>query len=228
VILVPGVVDQADLDGKLVNLVPALGVAIAFGVCVAASRRGWPSRGRRRLDPARVVIAALLTFTAIPWIAASLGFYSSDVPGLGFFLSEQIRPSPGDLHPASAVHLGRHHGLDGTLLALSALLLIRIAKRTALAIYLSIMFVYGVWNAAEDFYLEQVWKRDWTSWRIPRALRPDLSVAWLAVILLGVAVSVLFRRLEGLSPPGGDPRRGAPSPPPDRPSAGSTTGERSP
>jgi hypothetical protein len=34
----PGVVDQADLDARLVNAVPALGVALALGLTLAATR----------------------------------------------------------------------------------------------------------------------------------------------------------------------------------------------
>lgn len=228
VVVVPGVVDQADLDAKPANLVPAVGVGITFGLCVAAARRGWLARRPRRLDSVRVGVAVLVGLSAIPWIAASLGFYSSDVPGLGFLLSEQLRPSPGDAHPAAAVHLGRHHGLDGALLAVSALLLLRIAERTALTVYLSVLLVYGVWNAAEDFFLEQIWKREWTSWRIPSVLRPHLGFAWLLVIVLGVLVAVVVRRLEAPVRPDAGPRRTSPSPPPDRPSAGSRTGGPSP
>ena len=43
----PGVVDQHDLDAKAVNLVPAVGVAIAF---VLSMRAPWERVGRLRLD----------------------------------------------------------------------------------------------------------------------------------------------------------------------------------
>ena len=56
----PGVVDQDDLDARWVNAVPAVGVALALGLTVAATRRTGPRFvPRLRLDPARIVLAAL-------------------------------------------------------------------------------------------------------------------------------------------------------------------------
>ena len=70
----PGVVDQDDLDARVVNVIPALGVALAFGLTLAASRRaGRGIAGRLPLDAARVGIAALALVLSIPWIAASSG-----------------------------------------------------------------------------------------------------------------------------------------------------------
>src|SRR4029450_13733626 len=80
----PGVVDQHDLDAKPVNVVPALGVAIALGVVVRAP---WERVGRQRLDPLRIVIAVVVWLAALVWIAAELGFY---FPG-DIFLGEEIR-----------------------------------------------------------------------------------------------------------------------------------------
>src|SRR5215210_4002214 len=62
-VVIPGVVDEADLDARLVNAVPALGVAIAVVLTLAALRRKG-LRGAaptRRRDAARIATAAGLT-----------------------------------------------------------------------------------------------------------------------------------------------------------------------
>jgi hypothetical protein len=190
IVAVPGVVDQDDLDAKPVNALPAAGVALAFALSLLALRRGGLGRlgPRLRGDAARVTLGAVLIAAAIPWIFAELGFYAP-LP----FLADEIRPEPDE--PAlRAVHLGRHHGMDGTLLALTALALSRTLPRLrhawlrlALAAYLSLTLVYGLANAAQDFWLEQVVKRDWTEERLPTVIRPSLSVEW-AVLVAAAAV----------------------------------------
>ena len=57
---------------------------------------------------------------------------------------------------------GHHHGLDGVLLALSALLLSRMQVtrlRAVVGAYLALMLAYGLANAVQDAWLEQVVKR---------------------------------------------------------------------
>jgi hypothetical protein len=198
----PGVVDQDDLDAKPVNALPAAGVALAFALFLLALRRGGlGGRGPRlRGDPIRMVVAGLLFIAAIPWIFAELGFYAPWP-----FLAEEVRPEPEE--PAlRAVHLGRHHGMDGTLLGLSALALSRVLPelrrewlRLTQAAYLSLMFVYGLANAGQDFWLEQVVKRDWTDERLPSVIRPALSVEWAVLLLAAAAIYVswlVLRRVE--------------------------------
>ena len=89
---VPGVVDQHDLDAKLVNVLPALGVAIAFVLSLLAP---WERVGRLPLDPLRVAIGVVVWLVALVWIAATLGFY---FPG-DLLLGEEIpawgRRTPG-------------------------------------------------------------------------------------------------------------------------------------
>jgi hypothetical protein len=216
----PGVVDQEDLDAKPINVVPALGVALALALSL---RAGWERVERRRLDPLRVAIAVVLGVAAVPWAAAVLGFYA---PG-DVYLGEELRlGGEGGLY--AAVHLGDHEGLDGTLLALSALLLSRRRTRAALTYFVALMFVYGLAVAATDFWFEQVVKRDWTDVDLPSLLRPALSIEWLVALLVAAALTAAVRRLEGPRQPGAGPRRTSPSPPPDRPSAGSTTDAPSP
>jgi hypothetical protein len=193
VTVVPGVVDQGDLDAKPVNAVPALGVALALGLTVwTAVRHGIGPLARRvRYDGLRLVLGVVLVLASVPWIAAELGFYA----GLGgVFMAGEVVPEPG--HPdIRAVHLGHHHGLDGALLALSALALTRelgsVARRRlklALAGYLSLMLVYGLANALQDFWLEQLVKRGTTTAKLPDVLRPELSPEWLGIVLAAVAV----------------------------------------
>lgn len=195
VVVVPGVVEQDDLDAKPVNAVPAAGVVMALALSVFALRRGGLGRlgPRLRGDPARLVIIGLLLVVSIPWLFAELGFYAPWP-----FLSEQVRPEPGD--PAlRAVHLGRHHGMNGALLAVAALALSRVLPqlqrewlRLALAAYLSLMLAYGLMNAAEDFWLEQLVKRDWTDERLPTVIRPAPSGGWAVLVAGAAAVFVTW------------------------------------
>ena len=191
----PGVVDESDLDARPVNAIAALGVAIAVALTVyAAWRLERPSRATRVPgDTLRVVLA--LIALGVPWMAADLGFHFAGVPVLGtLYQTGELRTQPGDVAPHPAVHFGHHHGMDGVLLVLSALLLSRlvvpVAPRLlswALGAYLALMFCYGAGNVANDYWLEQVVKRGWTSWEIPDVTTPKASVAW-AVILLSAIV----------------------------------------
>jgi hypothetical protein len=199
-IVVPGVVDQGDLDAKLVNVIPALGVLlVVFLVVWAAQTGGIGGAARATGDRARIVAAAVLSLVALPWIFAEAGFYIGDVPLLGdVFRSEQVFEG----HPS--VHLGQHHGLEGFLLVLTALLLTRELprmratwRRTALAAYLSLMIPYGAGNMANDAWLEQVVKRGWTDWEIPGVIRPGLTWMWGLVILAGAAIYLVFWRSPG-------------------------------
>jgi hypothetical protein len=216
----PGVVNQDDLDAKLVNVVPALGVAIAF---VLSLRAPWERVGRLRLDPLRVVIGVVVWLVALVWVAAVLGFYFPRDVLLG---EELRRGGDGLLHPA--VHYGDHEGLDAALLVTSALLLSRLWSRLGVSLLLALAFVYGLAVEWRDFWFEQVNKRDWTLWSPPQVLTPRLSVGWAFLVVLAVLLAFAVRRLEGPPRPGADPQRTAPSPLPGRPSAGSTTGAPSP
>ena len=96
-------------------------MGLALGLTFAAGRRsGWGVAGRLPLDPVRLGIAAVALVVSIPWIAADLGFFLPD----GVFIMRRVALDTDDL-PIAAVHLGHHHGMDGTLVALSALLLSR-------------------------------------------------------------------------------------------------------
>jgi hypothetical protein len=201
VILVPGVVDQGNLDAKWVNVLPALGVAIVLALTIRGVRTPrdspltgtGPSEGQAlgvAGDRARVVLLLVLTLLALPWVFAELGFYIGDVPGLdSIFRSKQLFEG----HPS--VHLGEHHGLQGLLLVVTALLLSRelprmgaTRLRTGLAAYLSLMIAYGLGNIANDAWLEQVVKRGWTSWQIPGVIRPGFTWMWGLIVLAAAGI----------------------------------------
>lgn len=188
---VPGVADQADLDARPVNALPALGVALALGLTVAAVRRRGVGFVRRAGgDGLRLVLAAALILVALPWLAAETGFF---FPG-DVFLGEEVPPVRDE--GIAAVHLGFHHGFGGVLLALTALLLSRHPAGRTLRAYLSLMLAYGLANALEDAWNEQLWKREWVDWHVPSVIRPELSWGWLAIVLGAVAIYVLWFRPE--------------------------------
>ena len=86
--------------------------------------------------------------------------------------------------------------MDGVLLVLTALLFSRrLGRRPVLAAYVSLLFCYGVGNIANDFWIEQVVKRGWTTWEIPDVTTPRLSVAWSLIVIAAVALWALWVRL---------------------------------
>jgi hypothetical protein len=195
----PGVVDQDDLDARLVNAIPALGVGIALGLTIAAGRRaGFAIARRLPLDVARLGIAVAVLVLSIPWIAAELGLFLPD----GVFIMRRAAPDTDGL-PIAAVHLGHHHGFDGALVALSALLLSRPrlrpgpTARVTLAVT-ALAFAYGSVNCVQDAWNEQLVKRGTLDWAIPSAILPSLSWVWLAIVILA-ALTALALRAESRS-----------------------------
>lgn len=169
----PGVVSEDDLDARPVNVLSGLGVLVALVLTALALRDGVAWSPRRRGDAARIVVGVVAFVLALPWIAAEAGFFLDGRP---------------------AVHHGHHHGLDGVLLLLTALLLSRVVPslrhrrlRIATGMYLALMAAYGLGIGANDFWFEQIVKRGWTSRTIPNVLYPKASIAW-ALIVLGAAV----------------------------------------
>jgi uncharacterized membrane protein YdcZ (DUF606 family) len=198
VVFWPGVVKTANLDARPVNAVAAVGVLLAVLLSDVVRRDGLDRRPWQRSDWVRVALAVAFLVAALPWLAADLGLYSNGVPLIGrLFQSGQFLPErPGLPTFAPAVHHGHHHGMDGVLLILTALLFSRrIERRPALAAYLSLVFCYGVANFANDFWIEQVVKRGWTSWEIPDVAVPRLSVAWSLIVIAAVGVWALWVRL---------------------------------
>jgi hypothetical protein len=195
----PGVVSQADLDAKSVNALAALGVSTALALTVfAAIRLVPPARPLRQPgDVLRAVLAVGAVAVGLPWMAADLGFFLNGVPVLGdLFQSGQYLHHPSGVPPfPPAVHHGHHHGMDGVLLVVSALLLSRLLPSLArgwlrglLGAYLALMLCYGIGNIANDFWIEQVVKRGWTSWEIPNVLEPRATAAWGLIVLSAVVL----------------------------------------
>ena len=202
-ILVPGVVDEADLDAKPANGLAAAGVVLVAVLAIWAARTmgtgGAAPTGQG--DRARVLVGTILLLVSLPWVFADLGIFIRDIPLLGHvYRSEQIWTSPeGETLPS--VHFGHHHGMAGMLLVVTALLLsrelVRMRRtplRTSLAVYLSLLMAYGIGNIANDAWYEQVVKRGWTEWAIPSVIRPGLTWMWGLVILLGAAIFLTVDR----------------------------------
>jgi hypothetical protein len=218
----PGVVSQADLDARPVNAIAAVGVLTSLALTVfAAIRLRAPARPARQPgDTLRIVLALAALAFALPWMAADLGFFLNGLPVLGsiFQTGRYAHHPPGVPPPfAPAVHHGHHHGMDGVLLVLAALLLSRLLGavgrrwlRSTLTAYLALMFCYGVGNIANDFWVEQVVKRGWATWEIPNVLEPRATMAW-GIIVLGTAALWAIARWRDRHRP---PRQSSASPEP--------------
>ena len=106
----------------------------------------------------------------------------------GRFLEPEFSLPFGHARLNYAVHTGHHHGMDGTLLALTAILLSRTLGRVGprlrgvLGAYLALMLVYGLGNVANDFWYEQLVKRGVTDWAIPNVIVPGLNIPWLVLV----------------------------------------------
>jgi hypothetical protein len=203
-VALPGVQTESHLDPKWSNLPAVLGVVLAFALTLWAARAGRRELPRTSVegDTARLVVGGLSLFFAAPYIAAELGFFLDGMPVLGWvFQTGAIRPEPGAGYSHAAVHHGHHHGMDGFLLAATALLLSRLlgtirrpVLRTLTAIYLALLLVYGLTNQVQDLWTEQVVKRGWIGWDIPNVLHPSLSAAWAAMVACGLVIYALFFR----------------------------------
>ena len=206
----PGVVKESDLDARWINVLPALGVAAVLALTVAAAGSGHLAHAPvQRWDRARLVVAAAALILAVPWLAAELGLSFDGIPVLGtLYQSGELRslPHTTGLHPA--VHHGHHHGMDGMLLVLSAVLLSRLlgplaprGLRLVVGAYLALMLCYGAGNIANDFWIEQVVKRGWTAWQIPDVTTPAANGGWALIVagaaVLWIAGAVTSRRDSG-------------------------------
>jgi hypothetical protein len=210
----PGVITQSNLDAKWSNGLAAAGVGIAVALTVVAVRRTGlgPQAIRGRGDRIALVAAALFALAALPWIFANLGIYVGDVPGLkAVFMSKKILPEPGHPH-LHAVHLGNHEGLDGWLLAVTALLLRPVLSqmrptrlRPALGGYLALLVGYGVMVAANDGWNEQIVKRGWTSRGVPDVITPGVSWGWLFLLVVTTGLYLTAYRVPTAQRPMGTP-----------------------
>ena len=117
------------------------------------------------------------------------------------FLTDQLYAEPGKAASA-AVHLGHHHGFDGTLLVLYALALSRprVDGRwmgRAYAALVCLALAYGGANLVNDLWHEQVVKRRWSSWDVPSPTVPRLHLIWALILAATAAFYVLgFARAD--------------------------------
>jgi hypothetical protein len=194
---IPFFVDQDDLDARWVNAIPAVGVVVALVLTTAATRRaGAAFAPRQPWDGWRLALALVVGVLSLPWVAAELGFH---FPGDVFMGEELGRENDGTF--IAAVHLGHHHGTDGALLVLTALLLSRVrlergSLRTVTVAYLGTMLAYGGVNFVQDAWNEQIVKRGWTDEGIPSALLPGLRPIWIVVAGLAVVATAVLLREE--------------------------------
>ena len=192
----PGALDEAGLEAPVARAVAAVGVVTVLLLTLSAAHAaraagGWSLRPRRTGDRLRLGLALVFLVGALPWMAADLGLSLDRLPPLGWlFETDALARQPGvpGLHPA--VHDGHHHGMDGALLVLAALILSRALAairhrrfRLVIGAYLSFLFAYGAANAVQDFWLEQVVKRGWTDGVLPMMLVPSMSGAWVAIVV---------------------------------------------
>jgi len=193
-------VDQANLDAKPLNAVPAVGLALAVALVFAV---GVPSVPRdRRGDRARIGLGVVLVFFAAPLIAAELGFFLDGVPVLGWFFETARLTTQPRIHGLHhAVHHGQHHGWEGTMLALTALACSRLPRPRILDAYLALMLAYGVANLVNDDWLEQVVKRGWTRDEMPSVLTPAANWGWAAVLAGAVVIWWLWFRQPSRTTP---------------------------
>lgn len=203
VVFVPGVAEAEEVEVTLnpQRVVAAGAVLTLFVLTVRAARRHGVRGLRPRVagDLPRLVLAAAIVFAALPWFAADLTLSLDRVPGLSrVFLTDVLRSEPARVGLNPAVHDGHHHGMDGALLALAAVALSRLVyalrgwRRGALAGLCGLLFAYGIANALEDFWLEQVVKRGASTYVFPKMLTPRASAAFAWILLAGAAVAVLI------------------------------------
>jgi hypothetical protein len=209
----PGAVDETDPDARPVSILALVGVVTVIALTVSVARSSGLQRPRVRLreDWPRILVTAVVFLVEIPWIAAVIGVSLDHVPVLdSMYLSDSFvdqRGVPG-LHPA--VHAGLHHGLCGALLVTSSVWLSRriagmrsLAHRRLLAGYLSLLIAYGGANALQDFFLEQIVKRDLVQWQFPYMLQPKMS--WGSGAIVAAAVLIYLAILRPRAPSGTSP-----------------------
>ena len=192
----PDVVTQSDMDFKLVNAIPAVGVAITAVLVLLAVRANGlgPVRPWQRADTVRAVIGGIFALGGLPWMLGMAGFYIEQVPLLGrVFMSKGTENGAEVIY----VHLGTHHGFSGLMFLLTALLLARVVGTVTphwldrlLSVFVAFMLAYGIANFTQDFWYEQVVKRGWSSYDIPNTTVPAVTPVW-GLILLGALLAWL-------------------------------------
>ena len=184
-VAIPGMVDEDNLDARLINVLPALGVGIALMLTWSSPWVG------ARVTRAGLALATCLAVVSLPWIAAETGF---SLPR-GLFMTSDLVHEPGEIGLVPAVHLGDHHGLGSALLILTALAvwatprgLPRTVGRRVTQAFAALLLAYGVVNMVQDFWGEQIADRGWTDWSIPDASVPEATLIWGIILIAAAAV----------------------------------------
>ena len=181
-------VDQGDLDVRPVNALAATGTMLSVGLTVYALRRTGMGHLERPFPRGAAAIVVVLALAGLPWVGADIGFSLGRVPIL-----DDVFNSGEDV-----VHLGHHHGLDGVLLAIAAILLwpsvasMASSRLRSLATFLvALELVYGLANMIQDGWYEQVFKRGWSETDLPSVLHPSLTPAWAGILLVTAVIGLL-------------------------------------
>ena len=200
----PGAVDEADPDSRPISVLALVAVVAVIILTAVIARSAGFRRPHLRLreEPIRLAVFGIVFLVELPWLAALIGVSLDHVPVLNsMYLSDSFVDQPGvpGLHPA--VHAGLHHGLSGALLVTSSVWLSRrlpairnMAHRRLLAAYLSLLIAYGAANALQDFWLEQIVKRDLLGWQFPYMLQPRLDWAFVGIVAGAAMIYVLLLR----------------------------------
>jgi hypothetical protein len=56
------------------------------------------------------------------------------------------------------------------------------------------MLAYGLANAFQDGWNEQLWKRGWVDSRVADVIRPDLTWGWLVIVVAAAVVYAAWFR----------------------------------
>ena len=178
-------VEQADLDARWLNAPTVAGTLLAAGLTAYVARRTGIGRSRRPLPLAAWVVIGVLVLVALPWLGAIVGVSLGRAPVVGGLFNAD----------EGAVHLGDHHGFDGTLLAISAILvwpalasMARDRLRSLAVFVVALELTYGMANALQDAWLEQIVKRGWSDSELPSVVVPSLSLEWGAIVVVAVAL----------------------------------------
>jgi hypothetical protein len=198
-IALPGVIEPAHLEAKPSNIPAALGTGLALALTFLALRTPGEPPVRTRIDRVLLLVLAVFLLASIPWMLANVGIYAGDIPGIrAVFMSKQVVPEPHHLH-LRAVHLGNHDGFDGLLLAVTAVVGIRLLPQlrshrlqAVARAYLCVLVVYGLAVATADFWLEQIVKRGWIDERMPGLMRPNLSLPWIGILAAALALNFVI------------------------------------
>lgn len=196
VVFWPGIVKQADLDARPINLIPAAGVLLALSLTLWTVRRTGVGRSRpwSGADRLRLATTIVLVVAGLPWILAEVGVHIESLPLFDrWFVPEDVVGA----HRPRGVHLGHHHGTDGLLLAIAVIWLSRVLGqiktawlRRGIALYMGVLLSYGVSNLLQDFTGEQLREPGWISWHFPKMLEPATTPAWGAMLLAGGAIGI--------------------------------------